>query len=100
MEQEQTLTELVKYIKIVKKEIKEIRRQLTAEAKPLYSNKEMMDVFGVSTDTLKIWRDEGKLGYSKIGNTYLYSKKDVADFLELTHYDAFRSDKRYKESLH
>lgn len=99
MAQDEALNELVKYVKLVKREIKEIRRQIAADAKPLYSNKEMMEVFDVSTDTLKIWRDEGLLGYSKAGNTYLYSKEDVAEFLRLTHYDAFQSDKRYKGSL-
>ena len=67
MAQDEALNELVKYVKLVKREIKEIRRQIAADAKPLYSNKEMMEVFDVSTDTLKIWRDEGLLGYSKAG---------------------------------
>ena len=54
MAQDEALNELVKYVKLVKREIKEIRRQIAADAKPLYSNKEMMEVFDVSTDTLKI----------------------------------------------
>lgn len=55
--------------------------------KPSYTNKEMIEIFGVTSTTLKKWRDEGYLGYSQIGSTYQYSPKDIAEFLKHTHND-------------
>lgn len=96
---EECLNDIYKYVRVIRKDIKQIRQHLLAEGKPAYSNAEIMEVLDIGTKTLKQWRDTGMLGYSKIGNTYLYSKEDVSNFLKATHYEAFASEKAFRQSL-
>ena len=96
---DESLNDIYKYVRIIKKDIRQIRQHLFAEGKPVYSNAEIMEVLDIGTKTLKQWRDTGLLGYSKIGNTYLYSKDDVSNFLKATHYEAFASEKAFRQSL-
>lgn len=96
---DESLNDIYKYVRIIKKDIRQIRQHLFAEVKPVYSNAEIMEILDIGTKTLKQWRDSGLLGYSKIGNTYLYSKDDVSNFLKATHYEAFASEKAFRQSL-
>lgn len=96
---DESLNDIYKYVRIIKKDIRQIRQHLFAEGKPVYSNAEIMEILDIGTKTLKQWRDTGMLGYSKIGNTYLYSKEDVSNFLKATHYEAFASEKAFRQSL-
>jgi DNA-binding transcriptional MerR regulator len=45
-----------------------------------------MEMFGVSTQTVKLWRDTGSIGYAKIGLRYIYTREDIARFIEEFHY--------------
>lgn len=65
-------------------EVKDLKMGLNAH-KPVYTNAELMKLLDISTATLKKWRDAGLLGYSQIGDTYLYRKEDVEEFLRCTH---------------
>lgn len=96
---DESLNDIYKYVRIIKKDIRQIRQHLFAEGKPVYSNAEIMEILDIGTKTLKQWRDTGMLGDSKIGNTYLYSKDDVSNFLKATHYEAFASEKAFRQSL-
>lgn len=96
---DESLNDIYKYVRIIKKDIRQIRQHLFAEGKPVYSNAEIMEILDIGTKTLKQWRDTGMLGYSKIGNTYLHSKDDVSNFLKATHYEAFASEKAFRQSL-
>lgn len=86
---DESMGELIRQISSLRKEVKAIRKALNDDRKPCYSNQEVMELFGVATQTIKKWRDTGAIGYSLVGNTYLYSKEDIAKFLEGTHYDSF-----------
>ena len=66
-------------------ELKELKMGINAH-KPVYTNAELMKLLDISTATLKKWRDAGLLGYSQVGDTYLYSKEDVEAFLQCTHH--------------
>ena len=72
--------ELYKLVASLKEELVSMKK-LLALTKTVYSHKELMILLDVSTKTIRKWRDQGLLGYSRIGDTYLYSKKDVEDFL-------------------
>ena len=65
---------LVKCMDCIRKEVQLIRRSMAAGMKPAYTNREVMEMFGIASATLKKWRDTGTLGYSQKGNIYLYSK--------------------------
>lgn len=58
-------------------------------SKPLYTQKEVLGLLGVSANTLKKYRENGYIGYSKIDDKFYYSRKDITDFLKNTHHSAF-----------
>lgn len=76
---------LYNLIASMKDELVSLRSAL-ALSKPVYSHKELMALLDVSTKTIRKWRDQNLLGYSRVGDTYLYSKQDVEEFLLGTHY--------------
>lgn len=96
---EEAFGELIRQLSSLRKEVKAIRKSLNDERKPCYSNQEVMEMFGVATQIIKKWRDTGAIGYSLVGNTYLYSKDDIIKFLAETHYDSFESPSDYRRSL-
>lgn len=67
--------------------IKEIPKKML-----VLTNSEMKEVFDIGDKTLQKWRNEGELGFSRIGDKYYYSEDDIRQFLENHHYEAFRYD--------
>lgn len=55
----------------------------------LYTNKSILALLQINTTTLRKYRDEGLLGYSKIGGKYYYSTDDVNKFLKKNHFEPF-----------
>ena len=49
--------------------------------KPVYTNKEMMQMLDVDQKTIKKYRDEGLLGYSHPYDKYFYTHRDLENFL-------------------
>lgn len=60
-----------------------------ASQKPLYTNKELLELLDVNSKTLKKYRDNGWLGYSQAGDKFFYSADDLSHFLSMTHQEAF-----------
>ena len=50
------------------------------------TNNDIRDLLGISDRLIKKYRDSGILKYSQEGNTYWYSREDVENFLNKTHY--------------
>ena len=83
--------------------LEEILQTLTEQKKTLemivpnplriYNNKENMELLGVKDKYLKKLRDNGYLGFSREGDKYWYTQKDVDCFLHSFHYEPFNSDK-------
>ena len=83
--------------------LEEIQQTLTEQKKTLemivpnplriYNNKEIMELLGVKDKYLKKLRDNGYLGFSREGDKYWYTQKDVDCFLHSFHYEPFNSDK-------
>ena len=69
----------------ITKEIKNIK----TPKKVLYTNQEMLSMLDISSATLKKWRNYGYIGYSQIGSTYYYSAKDLEEFLNHSHNEAY-----------
>ncbi len=44
---------------------------------PLVTNKQFQILMGISARTAQIWRNEGKIGYSKITDKIYYRKSDI-----------------------
>lgn len=79
---ESYINELVQ--KKIEEEIRKMKPNLTVEPdniKPVYTNKEMMQLLGVDPKTLKKYRDDGYLGFSHINDKYFYTHQDLVNFL-------------------
>lgn len=50
-------------------------------AKPIYTNKDLMEMLNVKDNTLRFYRGQGYLGYSKFNDKIWYTQKDVLDFI-------------------
>jgi hypothetical protein len=83
--QEEMINTLVQCVE----DLKAVVKEQSTMTKPSYTNEEVLRIFGVTNPTLRKWRNEGLLGYSQIGSTYAYSQKDIEDFLQKHHYEAF-----------
>ena len=55
----------------------------------LYTNKSLLALLQINTSTLKKYRDEGLLGFSKVGDKYYYTTDDVNKFLKNNHFEPF-----------
>ena len=104
-----TSKQLIKQIKMNKnnkqsdreilEEILKILRNLTVspivvqDPMKLYNNKELMELLGVKDRYLKKLRDNGYFGYSREGDKYWYTQKDVDCFLRSFHYEPFNRDR-------
>lgn len=58
----------------------------------VYNNKEVMELLGVKDKYLKKLRDNGYLGFSREGDKYWYTQKEVDCFLHSSHYEPFNSN--------
>ena len=70
-------------------ELQNIKQQLELQKKPVYTNKDVMEMLDVSSATLKRWRNYGFLSYTQVGSTYFYSIADINEFLEKNHNKAY-----------
>ena len=50
--------------------------------KDVFSTEELSKYLGISTRTIQKWRDEGEIEFTQVNHVILYSKKNVADFME------------------
>lgn len=83
--------------------LEEILQTLTEQKKTLemivpnplriYNNKEIMELLGIKDKYLKKLRDNGYLGFSREGDKYWYTQKDVDCFLHSFHYEPLNSNK-------
>ena len=62
---------LITLLQRLNNEISGLKEALAA-SKPVYTNEELRALLGVSDKTVKKWRNSGMLGYSLIGDIYLY----------------------------
>ena len=89
------MEQLIHGITYLRREVKKISENMLLSVKPAFTNQETMELFGISSATLKSWRDTGILGYSQVGKIYLYSRHDIANFLKDHHYDTFKDMKSF-----
>ena len=59
--------------------------------KVVYTNAEMKELLGVEGKLLQKWRDNGIIGYSRIGDKIFYTEKDLDDFLRRNHREPYNT---------
>ncbi len=55
----------------------------------VYSNKELSTLLSISEKTLRQYRNEGLISYSRVDDKFWYTQNDVDEFLQKHHYDTF-----------
>lgn len=66
-----------------------VYEQTHLPAPKYYNNKEVQQLLGVDDKLIRKYRDQGLLGYTKVGDKYWYSQNDVAEFLNKNRHKAF-----------
>lgn len=82
---------LGKTLKDLTGEVTELRRGNQKQV--IYSNIQTAELLGITTATLKKWRELGLISFSRVDNTFLYTPDDIRDFLKKTHYTTRASKK-------
>jgi len=79
-------------IELLTKEIQRLQSCINGtQLQPLYTNKGILALLQINTSTLRKYRDEGLLGFTKVGDKYYYTANDVKKFLDTNHYEPFAS---------
>lgn len=78
-------------IKALRVELEKLNEGLSKRCveKRIFSNADMLELLQIKTSTLRRYRDEGYLGFSKVGDKYFYTAEDVSRFLERSHNEPF-----------
>jgi hypothetical protein len=58
--------------------------------KPFYTNKEVVEMLDCTEKTLRKYRNDGFLGYSRVGDKVYYTAGDILLFLQNTHVDPYQ----------
>lgn len=83
-------TELIQCINALTLELQTLNNRVTLpEKQPLYTNKTLLDLLQINQRTLKRYRDEGYIGFSKVGDKFYYTADDVKKFLSKNHNEPF-----------
>ena len=80
--------EEIKALRIELEKVNEWLSKVRVE-KRIFSNADILEMLQIKTSTLRKYRDEGYLGYSKWGDKYFYTVDDVNRFLEKSHNEPF-----------
>lgn len=76
---ENVLSELVLTIDELKREVVEIKRE--PAKKMVYTNEDLREMLGVNDKLIRKYRTEGLLSFTKIGDKFWYTWKDVEELL-------------------
>lgn len=78
-------------------EVAELRK--VSQKQVIYSNIQAAELLGLTTATLKKWRELGLISFSRVDNTYLYTQDDIKDFLKRTHFTTIANRKTVSKLL-
>lgn len=55
----------------------------------IYNNKQVQELLHINDKLIRKYREQGLIGYTKVGDKYWYTRKDVEAFLKNCHHQAF-----------
>lgn len=77
-------------IAIKSKTIENVDPIISMFDKPFYTNKEVVEMLDCTEKTLRKYRNDGFLGYSRVGDKFYYTAGDILLFLQNTHIDPYQ----------
>ena len=79
-----------KQIIIKDKTIKNENPTVSLFDKPFYTNREVLKMLDCTEKTLRRYRNDGFIGYSRIGDKFYYTVEDIILFLNRTHIEPYQ----------
>lgn len=73
--------EISKQFEFITKEIGELKKIITDQHQKPLKESDVLDILGICAKTLRCYRNEGILSYSRIGNKYFYKLSDIQEML-------------------
>ena len=86
---EKVIKELICQITMLTQSVADIKTAQTEPLKPIYDNAGLKKLLGIGGDLIKKYRDNGNIGYTKIGDKYWYTADDILSFMKKSHYKPF-----------
>ena len=62
----------------------------------VYTVEKLADLLGVSERTIRRYREDGYLSYTKVGDKYYFSDDDVREFLMNNHFESFKKQRGHR----
>ena len=62
----------------------------------VYTVEKLAGLLGVSERTIRRYREDGYLSYTKVGDKYFFSDDDVREFLMNNHFESFRKQQGHR----
>lgn len=66
--------------------LRPIPQIIKEQSNPVYTSADLMRILNVKEATLKKYRDKGLISYTKVGDKFWYTQKDLDDFLSAPNY--------------
>lgn len=54
-----------------------------------YNNKQVQELLHINDKLIRMYRENGLIAFTKVGDKYWYTRKDVESFLKSHHHQAF-----------
>ncbi len=93
---EQDIIHIISVLQVLAKtnfvnNLRPLPQNIKGVVNPVYTNKDLMTMLDLKDNTLRYYREEGYLGYTKCKGKILYTQEDVDNFL---HHPEFRHEPR------
>lgn len=62
----------------------------------VYTVEKLANLLGVSVRTIRRYREDGYLSYTKVGDKYYFSDDDVREFLMNNHFESFKKQRGHR----
>ena len=92
------LKTLIISLDTLNREVKNLKDKLSTLR--IYNNQSIKELLDIKDKVLKKYRDEGLLGYRRIGDKYWYTQEDIDKFLKIIHVEPFREVAQRLHSQH
>lgn len=75
------LQSLIQVIELLIREVQSLKERVYPPN--IYNNQNVKELLNIKDKVLKKYRDEGMLGYHRLGDKYWYTQDDIDKFLKL-----------------
>ena len=82
------LNTLINEIKELRREVVELKSSVNPSVQ-IYTTKQVQEILHVNEKLIKKYRDNGLLGFSRMGDKYWYTQDDINKFINSCHVEPY-----------